>query len=75
MSISTTQERIDYLEYICNDLQDTTSLNEKRDIVNSIVPECKDDFNYILEILATNILSAILMTRAEYCLQDIVRQI
>lgn len=52
MSISTTQERIDYLEYICNDLQDTTSLNEKRDIVNSITPECKDDFNYILEILA-----------------------
>lgn len=52
MSISTTQERIDYLEYICNDLQDTTSLNEKRDIVNSIAPECKDDFNYILEILA-----------------------
>ena len=52
MSISTTQERIDYLEYICNDLQDTTSLNEKRDIVNSIIPECKDDFNYILEILA-----------------------
>ena len=50
MSISTTQERIDYLEYVCNDLQDTTSLNEKRDIVNSIVPECKDDFNYILEI-------------------------
>lgn len=52
MSISTTQERIDYLEYVCNDLQDTTSLNEKRDIVNSIIPECKDDFNYILEILA-----------------------
>lgn len=52
MSISTTQERIDYLEYVCNDLQDTTSLNEKRDIVNSIAPECKDDFNYILEILA-----------------------
>lgn len=52
MNISTTQERIDYLEYVCNDLQDTTSLNEKRDIVNSIAPECKDDFNYILEILA-----------------------
>lgn len=52
MTFLSTQARIDYLEFICEELQDTTSLNEKRDIVNNIDKSCKDDFNYILEILA-----------------------
>lgn len=52
MTFISTQSRINYLEFICEELQDTTSLNEKRDIVNNIDPSCKDDFNYILEILA-----------------------
>ncbi len=52
MTFTSTQSRINYLEFICDELQDTTSLNEKRDIVNGIDQSCKDDFNYILEILA-----------------------
>lgn len=49
---NSTKERINYLKYICESLEDTTSLNEKREIVSSIASECKDDFNFILEILA-----------------------
>lgn len=49
---NSTEERINYLKYICESLEDTTSLNEKREIISSIASECKDDFNFILEILA-----------------------
>lgn len=49
---NSTEERINYLKYVCESLEDTTSLNEKRDIVSNIASECKDDFNFILEILA-----------------------
>ena len=45
-------ERIGYMEYIFGMLQDTTSLNEKRDIINDIVPDYREDFDYILEILS-----------------------
>lgn len=45
-------ERLKYIDYVCDLLQDTNSLNEKRDIIANIEPECKDDFEYILEILA-----------------------
>lgn len=45
-------QRLDRLDYICNNLSITPSLNEKREIVASIPNELKDDFNFILEILA-----------------------
>ena len=45
-------ERIKKLNGICSSLIATSSLNEKRNIVNSIDDELKDDFQYILEILA-----------------------
>ena len=45
-------QRLDKLDYICNNLSITSSLNEKREIVASIPNELKDDFNFILEILA-----------------------
>ena len=45
-------KRLDKLDYICNNLSITPSLNEKREIVASIPNELKDDFNFILEILA-----------------------
>ena len=52
MTFLNTEARINYLEFICEQLQDTTSLNEKRDIINTMEEECKDDFNFIIEILA-----------------------
>lgn len=45
-------ERINYLSYVFELLQDTNSINEKQDIIKHIIPEVKDDFEYILEILA-----------------------
>ncbi len=45
-------DRIRKLNKICCDLIVTSSLNEKRDIINNIDEELKDDFQYILEILA-----------------------
>lgn len=45
-------DRIRKLTKICCELIATSSLNEKRDIVNNIDEELKDDFQYILEILA-----------------------
>lgn len=45
-------QRLDKLDYICNNLSITPSLNEKREIVANIPAELKDDFNFILEILA-----------------------
>lgn len=48
----TAAKRIECLERICNDLQLTSSRLEKEDIVNNISDELKDDFQYILEILA-----------------------
>lgn len=44
-------ERVDYLRYICDSLQETDSRNEKIHIVADIIDEVRDDFNYILEIL------------------------
>lgn len=45
-------ERVKQLDKICNILSLTPSLNDKRDIVDSIPAELKDDFTFILEILA-----------------------
>ena len=52
MKIVDLRNRIHYLQFICESLQDTTSLIIKQQIVNDIEPECRDDFNFILEILA-----------------------
>lgn len=52
MKIVDLRNRIHYLQFICESLQDTTSLLIKQQIVNDIEPECRDDFNFILEILA-----------------------
>ena len=46
-----TDERVHVLSYIFDELQDTTSLNEKRDIVARIPEELKDDFEYCIECL------------------------
>lgn len=46
------RNRLSYLQYLCESLQDTDSLVIKRQIVNEIPVEYKDDFNFILEILA-----------------------
>lgn len=50
--MKTLTERINYLSYIFELLQDTNSINEKQDIIKHIEPDVKDDFEYILEILA-----------------------
>ena len=46
------QDRIDYLTYIFNLLQDTNSRTEKEQIVKDILPEYKEDFDFIIECLA-----------------------
>lgn len=46
------QERIDYFEHMFYLLQDTNSRIEKELIVKDILPEYKEDFEYILECLA-----------------------
>ena len=48
----TLQERVDYLSYIFDLLQDTNSRIEKEQIVKDIDPRCKEDFNFIIECLA-----------------------
>lgn len=52
MKIVDLRNRIHYLQFICESLQDTPSLLIKQQIVNDIEPDCRDDFNFILEILA-----------------------
>lgn len=47
----TTTERMEMLTDIFNQLQSTNSTNEKRDIVNDIPEELKDDFTAIVECL------------------------
>ena len=48
----TLQERVDYLSYIFDLLQDTNSRIEKEQIVKDIDPRCKEDFDFIIECLA-----------------------
>lgn len=45
-------ERVRYLQYIFDLLQFTNSINEKRDIVDCIESDVKDDFLYCIELLA-----------------------
>lgn len=45
-------ERIEHLEKIFDDLQSTSSRIEKEQIIKAIPAELKEDFQYILEILA-----------------------
>lgn len=45
-------QRINILEQVCFDLQQTTSRLEKERIISTIPDEVKDDWQYILEILA-----------------------
>lgn len=44
-------DRIKYLQDICTRLSYTSSLNEKKDIIDNIDNAVRDDFNFILEIL------------------------
>lgn len=44
-------ERICYLQEVFDDIMDTTSLNEKRDIIDSIPAELKEDFEFCVECL------------------------
>ena len=48
----TLSERVRYLQYVFTLLQSTNSINEKRDIIEYIDSEVKDDFMYIVELLA-----------------------
>ena len=48
----TLQERVDYLSYIFDLLQDTNSRIEKEQIVKDIDQRCKEDFDFIIECLA-----------------------
>lgn len=45
-------ERINYFKRLFNNIQSTTSMNEKRFYVENIPAELKEDFEYILEVLA-----------------------
>ena len=45
-------QRINILEQVCFDLQQTTSRLEKERIISTVPDELKDDWQYILEILA-----------------------
>lgn len=47
----TLSERIHILSYIFDELQSTTSLNEKRNIVNTVPNELKEDFEFTIECL------------------------
>lgn len=46
------QDRVSYFTYIFTLLQNTNSRNEKELIVKDILPEYKEDFDYIVECLA-----------------------
>ncbi|MBR2384450.1 MAG: hypothetical protein IKA99_02455 [Clostridia bacterium] len=48
----TLQQRIDYLTYVFNLLQDTNSRTEKEQIVKDIDPNYKEDFDFVIECLA-----------------------
>ena len=48
----TLQQRVDYLTYVFNLLQDTNSRTEKEQIVKDIDPNYKEDFDFIIECLA-----------------------
>ena len=48
----TLQERIDYLSYVFELLQSTSSRNEKELIIKDIKSEVKEDFDYVIECLA-----------------------
>lgn len=48
----TLQQRVDYLTYVFNLLQDTNSRTEKEQIVKDIDPNCKEDFDFVIECLA-----------------------
>lgn len=48
----TLQQRIDYLTYVFNLLQDTNSRTEKEQIVKDIDEKYKEDFDFIIECLA-----------------------
>ena len=49
---NTLQERIDYLSYVFELLQDTNSRLEKEQIVKDIKPWYREDFDYVIECLA-----------------------
>ena len=55
----TLQERVDYLSYIFDLLQDTNSRIEKEQIVKDIDQKCKEDFDFIIECLINGILFCI----------------
>ena len=48
-------ERCDYLAYIFEQIMDTNSLNEKRAIIDDILPEVREDFDYCLTCLAGDV--------------------
>ena len=48
----TLDQRINILEQVCFDLQQTTSRLEKERIISTIPDEVKEDWQYMLEILA-----------------------
>ena len=48
----TLQQRIDYLTYVFNLLQDTNSRTEKEQIVKDVDKNYKEDFDFIIECLA-----------------------
>lgn len=48
----TLQQRVDYLTYVFNLLQDTNSRTEKEQIVKDIDQNYKEDFDFIIECLA-----------------------
>ena len=52
INMITLGQRINILEQVCFDLQQTTSRREKERIISAIPDEVKDDWQYILEILA-----------------------
>lgn len=48
-------ERCNYLGYIFEQIMDTNSLNEKREIIDDILPEVREDFDYCLTCLAGDV--------------------
>ena len=48
-------ERCNYLGYIFEQIMDTNSLNEKRAIIDEILPEVREDFDYCLTCLAGDV--------------------
>ena len=68
-------DEIAYFKGVFYLLQDTNSRNEKEDIVSKILPEFKDDFNYIIECLNGKHKFGYKYYKTSYLINDVVNSL